>query len=107
LYYLYSKLKVDPFNGDPIIHYVVDIKTEVFPVNAAGNAATKAVQANFAGQFVIADARAAICACARQASIDLWMNSSAASSPNRANDDVTATRSVSQQRINVRCLDST
>jgi hypothetical protein len=56
LYYLYSKLKVDPFNGDPIIHYVVDIKTEVFPVNAAGNAATKAVQANFAGQFVIPDA---------------------------------------------------
>ena len=56
MYDLYNKLKVDPFNGDPIIHYVVDIKTEVFPVNAAGNTAAKAIQANFAGLFVIADA---------------------------------------------------
>jgi hypothetical protein len=107
LYYLYSKLKVDPFNGDPIIHYVVDIKTEVFPVNAAGNAATKAVQANFAGQFVIPDAPRGDLRL-RAAGLDRFLDEQQRRQfAQPANDDVTATRSVSQQRINVRCLDST
>jgi hypothetical protein len=92
LYCFYSKLKVEPFNGG-LIHHVVAIKTEVSPVNAAGNAATKPVWANFAGQCVILDEpRGDLRVRAdKQTCINFRMNGSATSSPIRAKTCVTAT----------------